>query len=101
VCEELRRATDVFLPLDTSINSAEFNAVSAEDDFGAFHFLSRSMSKRALKGNVKAEHSRVRWPTEPEGLLLRIPTLIEEYFEMGERSSQFLITALNMTFLLP
>ena len=81
MCEELRQAADVLLPLATSINSAGFNAVSAKDDFGASHFSSRNVGKRALRGNAKAEHSQVRRPTEPEGLLLKIPTLIEEYLK--------------------
>jgi len=57
------------------------------------------MSKRALKGNAKAEHSRVRWPTEPEGLLLRIPTLIEEYLRRaleakgGDEAERYIMAA--------
>ena len=83
VCEELRQAADVLLPLDTSINSAGFNTISAKDDFGASHFSSRNVGKRALRGNAKAEHSQVRWPTELEDLLFRIPILIEEYLKQA------------------
>ena len=88
VCEELRQAADVLLPLATSINSAGFNTVSAKDDFGASHFSSRNVGKRALRGNAKAEHSQVRRPTEPEGLLLKIPTLIEKYLRRALKTEE-------------
>ena len=66
VCEELRRAADALLLLDVSINSARPSTASDKDDFRAFHSLSRSTGRRALKSDTKAVHSKVLWPTEPE-----------------------------------
>ena len=41
------------------------------------------MKRKALKNETKARSPQVFRPTEPEGLLLRIPTLIEEYLKQA------------------
>ena len=57
------------------------DVMPAESSSRVLSLPGRSMSKKALKDDVKARKSQAPWPTELEGLLWRIPTLIEEYLE--------------------
>ena len=76
----------MLLPLDASINSAKLSTASAKDDFRAFHFLSRSTGRRALKSNTKAEHSQVLWPLEPADQFMaeKIYNFLKEALKAGD-----------------
>jgi len=46
------------------------------------------MDRKALKSDIKARSPQILRPTEPEGLLLRIPTLIEEYLRRALKTEE-------------
>jgi len=46
------------------------------------------MERKALKNETKARSPQVFRPTEPEGLLLKIPTLIENYLRRALKTEE-------------
>ena len=82
VHERPNQTMDVPLSSDTFTNCVP-DVTPAESSSRVLFLPGHSMSKKALKDDVKARKSQAPSPTELEGLLFRIPILIEEYLRQA------------------
>ena len=87
VHERPNQTMDVPLSSDTFTNCVP-DVMPAESSSRILSLPARSMNKKALKDEVKARKSWAPWPTELEGLLFRIPILIEEYLRQALKAER-------------